>query len=671
MAITATLSVNPSTIQLPDADAVTVTCVVTNGEASTVYLKQITPTVSGGTGTLGQPGGPWPKSVAAGASVTVTWGVALQAAGTYSLGAYVSDIYGTLTATPTPVSVTVSGQVYPVPGFGPVVADVGQSTVLATSTTVPRTLSDHLASVFNAKDFGAKGDGTTDDTLAIQAAINAAQARSGVVTYHPVTHSTTVLLPAGTYKITDTLVISKDIAFVGETIDSTLIHLYASSAIPAIKVNNVPVGGQTYNIYGGEIANLRIECSLGSAVGDGIKVYSQAPCAVVRFKIHDVFIRNVRRGIEMHSQPATGYSNSIYQCEVRNVWISGGVSEYGFKLYAAIYSLFENIEITNIGNAGRAFYVQAGANVYRNITCDGVSYFDAAGSTIEQFTIEGIWATAPVSPSVFTIVGISSMRNINFALIPRAKCNNFFNLQDASSPFYIDTVRVQTNDNNGGDPTLYTPTYSMYLSSAYGTIVNWYMEAAPAVLLEAHTPAATMEQWKFVNCLPITKRQVGVSNVAAGSLPAAQATMRGQVYLEKGGTGVADKLYICKKNAADAYTLDQVNALKQGLVVVTFAANVTLDVTAGNYFTTGTSTGGASITFDAATGAAQPGQRITISVANTSAGSITVAFASGGAGTFRTTASVTAPATNRETIWDFIWNGTVWHMVSETVDVAA
>lgn len=53
--------------------------------------------------------------------------------------------------------------------------------------------------VFNVKDFGAVGDGAADDTVAIQAAVDAA----GLVSPGP---GTTVYLPPGTYKITSAIV---------------------------------------------------------------------------------------------------------------------------------------------------------------------------------------------------------------------------------------------------------------------------------------------------------------------------------------------------------------------------------------------------------------------------------------------------------------------------------
>nr|MDA8319057.1 glycosyl hydrolase family 28-related protein [Actinomycetota bacterium] len=50
---------------------------------------------------------------------------------------------------------------------------------------------------YNVRDFGARGDGTTDDTAAIQAAVNAAVAAAGGIVY----------FPPGTYPISSTITI--------------------------------------------------------------------------------------------------------------------------------------------------------------------------------------------------------------------------------------------------------------------------------------------------------------------------------------------------------------------------------------------------------------------------------------------------------------------------------
>jgi hypothetical protein len=91
-------------------------------------------------------------------------------------------------------------------------ADVNASAAIAatklsvTSTnSVVRTVDSKLKDFTNAKDFGAVGDGSTDDTAAITAAITAVVALGGGNVY----------LPPGNYKISSTLTLPGRVSLIG------------------------------------------------------------------------------------------------------------------------------------------------------------------------------------------------------------------------------------------------------------------------------------------------------------------------------------------------------------------------------------------------------------------------------------------------------------------------
>jgi hypothetical protein len=93
------------------------------------------------------------------------------------------------------------------------------SSVTATGSTTARTLANRFADVVNVKDFGAVGDGVTDDTAAIQAAIDS------------LVSGGTVLLPAGSYKVTSQIQIQKPISLVGSLGNTFLLSNMATGTI--------------------------------------------------------------------------------------------------------------------------------------------------------------------------------------------------------------------------------------------------------------------------------------------------------------------------------------------------------------------------------------------------------------------------------------------------------
>ncbi len=84
-----------------------------------------------------------------------------------------------------------------------------------------RSVQSKLRDVVSVKDFGATGNGVTDDTAAIQAAINYASDYARAV-YFP-SHRTTPSGGGSFYKVTSTLTITKPISLIGESPNSVLL----------------------------------------------------------------------------------------------------------------------------------------------------------------------------------------------------------------------------------------------------------------------------------------------------------------------------------------------------------------------------------------------------------------------------------------------------------------
>ena len=70
-------------------------------------------------------------------------------------------------------------------------------------TTANRTIAEKFAEIISVKDYGAVGNGTTDDTAAIQAAVNATS------------YGGNLFFPEGKYKLTSAITLAKPITIIG------------------------------------------------------------------------------------------------------------------------------------------------------------------------------------------------------------------------------------------------------------------------------------------------------------------------------------------------------------------------------------------------------------------------------------------------------------------------
>lgn len=187
----------------------------------------------------------------------------------------------------------------------------------AGSGAITRTIQDKLRDFINVKDFGAKGDGATNDTVALQAAIDATPIGG------------TLYFPAGDYITSAPLQISQPITLQGSQKNISIILCLANDGIHIGAVGNV-------NVFNLELAQA-VRFSTTPNNYTGILVVGTFNTRASNHCYRDVFIDGFRYGI---------YAEWIWSSVFDNLR-----TNFGFTGLTARYLSVNNV-VTNCSFVG-------------------------------------------------------------------------------------------------------------------------------------------------------------------------------------------------------------------------------------------------------------------------------------------------------------------------------
>lgn len=240
---------------------------------------------------------------------------------------------------------------------------------------IDRTAQVKLQESISVKDFGATGNGTTDDTAAIQAAANTGKA---------------IIIPEGIYVISATINFTQASAIRGEGMSASFLKF---SGAYGIKFTNQ--AGDNNPV---EISNLTM-LQTGSAVGVAIWVdnSAQSGSGVIQNRTSPRMVINNVSVKGSGTVANSGWSRGVYANDVLHATISGfhfegkhGASQADIETLSAIHFFGSGSPVEIVIDNSWVFYVQKAIEI---TNCEGLFvsdcnlvavnygvYFDAAGT---------------------------------------------------------------------------------------------------------------------------------------------------------------------------------------------------------------------------------------------------------------------------------------------------
>jgi hypothetical protein len=563
-----------------------------------------------------------------------------------------------------------------------VYTDAGALPVLASGSSAARTLAQRAGDVANVKDFGAKGDGSTDDTAAIQAAVAAAVAAGGG----------RVFFPRGTYLISAPITCSTSgVSFEGQGIDCSTVKASASFAGTSMFI----LGRKTAS---GETRHVSMRHLL-------IDVAANADC-----------------GVEMYGLRDGSTFESVYVWRIRKYGIRTGWSNQGA---GAGVDMCEGLHFTNCHVLGRndagaqssgAYWDLSGLYESTLISCKALGYSSATHTSVDGFRLGNYTSAGQHDCRGVRLYNCSagnfygtSVRGIFYGYA--ADCSDhgttYENVQGPAAEF--GQVGSFAAAYCGAEvPRLYNPAAdTTVLPTRFifsGAASSCFVRGVPHLNLLSGQKLVDFQGTSFANLVEVLGgnedptamagtsvlfNSTGDSNVVRArtgttSLKADAVLSKSkynQTRLADGTLVEATQFYVRVKPATElrihtpttdveAYRVDELGLqfknrrLATVSLDVAYSASITPNAYLANHFII-TATNTTAFTINAPVNVTT-GQRITITIRNNALGAL-------GAVTWNAVfkmAAWTSPANQFSRSIDFVYNGTVWVEVSRTpVDV--
>lgn len=382
----------------------------------------------------------------------------------------------------------------------------------AGTSAVYRAVQDRMRDVVSVKDFGAKGDGVTDDTAAIQAAINASYGRT---LYFP--------LPANFYYLNSAsgLSIVSQIRLIGEI--GTFIK-YGSALSNTTDV--ITFNGNVLAVEGFEMENLWIVEASGSPARDVLRINLNSTSGLKKLRIARCMFRS-KNGYAVNISNPSGAgvnTNGLFLTVIEKNELYGGIVATNLGDSVTICdnvitgpnpgvtvgmlpqsnptgsSSSLAIERNNITATGGGIVVNPGRNVR------------IVGNNIEQIaSLSGGYCVSLANIDWGTTLGASVVENNKFeAADGTAQCG-------ALSMFQCNNTIVNNNNLAGSSKTA-SFTYTVALTSCYQVkILDNTIYASTNCVGVGVTDAATTYTALFGNRYSLASGASSVSDSGTGT----------------------------------------------------------------------------------------------------------------------------------------------------------